>query len=511
VWAIAALLAASAFVGTVVAVMGLPFEEIQVWHLGLLLAPIPVVVLLGYGAMKGRLINLALYSVAILVTLDASLPILTTNEYPGASRAEIFPVDIAVVAIILVLILSQTKRYGRDNGLLAPDGQRMSGGGTQQLILLLVLLLALFLIALLGSLLQADYLSNGFFTVARFLRAFTLFLALATGIRNHRQIGMIFSLLMVVLLVHSVTAFLQWWTQGEGVPDFLVYLGVTKPTLYHQNWFAFHGAPISVFGRAFGIYTSGFAGSAYRMAVLIELILPMLVAFYLFGSGRYLNRKVALLTILFALLALFLTANRSAWLIVFAIISFVIALGLLTTFGLGHKRLLKNGVLGLLLSTPIIIVLSDLITLRFTGTNLGESLGGRLTQLTEVVTIIDQNPVLGIGIGNYGAQPVSNIVHNLYLMLFAEGGIFALALYLLPIALSLVAGLRLVRRSNNELVVLGTIGLISGVVGYLLHGLVDWVVLRSNVLSTFWMMLALIIAMTRVESLVRGRRGAHEQ
>ena len=210
--------------------------------------------------------------------MDASIPIGKSIQYAGSARLEIYLVDVAILGSLILLWLSarneqKAQEYYRDSSL-------------GWAILLFFGLLVL-------SLLRARFLLNGIYQLIVFVRAFLMFYLIHIFVNNEQKTISLLGFMISLLLFHSAWAIAQWWNQGAIGGEYLRYFGENNPTEVWVEWFAYHGASIRLFDRPFGIYVSGLLGSAYRLSVFLELLLPVVLVHLLYGEDKYINRVVA--------------------------------------------------------------------------------------------------------------------------------------------------------------------------------------------------------------------------
>lgn len=178
---------------------------------------------------------------------------------------------------------------------------------------------------------------------------------------------------------------------------------------------------------------------------LVIAILLFIIAIFNSSSNKNkilkLISAIAFLNILVC--ALFFTFSRSAWLSLGVGFLFFTVIAILKK----DKERLKKLVIGFLLLVSMIVPLvascSDLVFTRLRGETRLEkkSLGERKESLAEVANVLKKNWLWGVGLGNYEKysaehQPVKTPsyvfqpVHNLYLLILAETGIFGLLIFL---------------------------------------------------------------------------------
>lgn len=111
--------------------------------------------------------------------------------------------------------------------------------------------------------------------------------------------------------------------------------------------------------------------------------------------------------------------------------------------------------------------------------------------------MVKENPFLGKGLGTfmdyfarYEPLLIVQYAHNCFLQLWAEAGIFSLISFLLFVSSLLWRGIRKFRQ-NKDFILLG---LICGMVGFLVHSFFDTDLYSLQISVLFWLILGLIAA-----------------
>jgi len=210
-------------------------------------------------------------------------------------------------------------------------------------------------------------------------------------------------------------------------------------------------------------------------------------------------RRLAAITLLLGSLALLLTLTRGAWFGMAGATTLVFILALrhpaLKTKAWRSLRLL------LLLIVPVLLLNLGTLKSRFTSDDQG-SFDTRLPMARVALKMIEANPLRGVGIGNYREwlphfgdpdNPFTLVqkVHNLYLLLASEMGIYALVLFLGILLAAFGTCLKLARRAPLEESVIA-IGMAGGLLAFAIHSMVDYVELGR--LPILWCYLGLLWA-----------------
>jgi len=213
------------------------------------------------------------------------------------------------------------------------------------------------------------------------------------------------------------------------------------------------------------------------LAALLAMVALLVTSLLLKEAKKELNlnrllRSVWLwLVLLVNFLALFLTFSRSVWL------AFILAMFVLIGFSLREKKIRVQAIkifLSLLVFSFILTqIYSFLIFQRFDLNSRLEnkSVSERYSQIFEAKEIIENNIYLGIGLGNYSLKlqeknPLTPAfswqpVHNSFLLLWAETGIFSLIAFCFLIAYGFIKTWQKKQTLGLSLLVLLSIVLLS--------------------------------------------------
>lgn len=126
----------------------------------------------------------------------------------------------------------------------------------------------------------------------------------------------------------------------------------------------------------------------------------------------------------------------------------------------------------------------------------------RLNVYQAAIKMFQDNPFLGIGVGNQNFREIYGLymktgydalsTYNIYLETAVESGIFALFAFIGFIVLMMKSCFKVIFRSNNlEKIIILSIALTS-IVGVLAHGFVDTIFFRPQLQFVFWFMVAII-------------------
>jgi O-antigen ligase len=273
--------------------------------------------------------------------------------------------------------------------------------------------------------------------------------------------------------------------------------------------------PGSEISRASGLLEMSNSFGWYLASFLPALLAPVLLA------GRSLKewmRWSLIAGFLLGVLALVLTFSRGSW------AAFAVTMPLLAGVALAARPPRERWVLlvrfvGVLM---ILVALSapflNAVVTRITQDDQG-SAESRLPLMQVAFEMIKANPVFGVGLGSYEAamrrydetedfisESFPFPVHNMFLHIAAEAGIPALVCLLVLTGLALACGWRVWRdRNGDPLTRALAVGLMTGVLAYLLTGLKEPSSLDAGQIRLLFLLCGLLIANERA-----ARRAAAE-
>lgn len=255
-------------------------------------------------------------------------------------------------------------------------------------------------------------------------------------------------------------------------------------------------ANISDTGRVGGTLGSENVASAY-LALLMPLAAAMAIA-----KTHKMMRLVAVLSFLLGVPSLLLTGSRGGW------FAAVISLSIFCVIALHHGYLRPGFVmvvaagLGLFCAT-----FSNRIAERVFGDD-GGAAYARLPLMHVASEVIWDHPVMGVGANNYAivAHPYAArynfrgeweaVVHNKYLLVWAETGIVGILTFLWFLAAPLSIGWQTVGRRGGTLALVA-LALWVGILGQTFHMLVDKFNGRA-LIQMLWLAIGLLWSVCRI-------------
>lgn len=346
--------------------------------------------------------------------------------------------------------------------------------------------LGIFIIIGVLSLIKAKDVQLGLFQLFILLKKLLLIIYIGNHAVNKKTLKRILIALFFGLLFECSVGLLQYLTQNKvglyllgelkddvASMDLTGYKDITRisGTFYHSNGFSFY----------------------------LQLLIPVFLGISITKSNR-IFRLFSGSIALFGIIILVLTLSRGAWVSFLA--SIVIMLTLLLKKLTDKTEFIKWIIISLIIIAVMIFIFGELISVRLFGQDYGAAYA-RIPMMKTAFNIIKQNPLLGIGINNYAESMINydvtghsfslyRPVHNLFLLIAAETGLLGLLFFFGLLINAIFMGLKMLKSIEgiNACVV---IGIIAGLIGFILHAQVDFVLL--DYMNIFWLYLGLIGAM----------------
>ena len=226
----------------------------------------------------------------------------------------------------------------------------------------------------------------------------------------------------------------------------------------------------------------GTIGHANILSYFFEITLPLMLAL-LMVSRHLWERVMYVVAIAAGLSGVLVTLSRAAW------IAVPVTMLPVFLYFYGRRLLhLRSAVFGiglLMLAAGALTVAWPTISERVFSDDAG-SADARAPLNRAALSVIEQFPVLGVGLNNLGNAfplfdqthnsrvfgPINHVVHNLYLYVLAEVGIVGFLAFLWCFAGVLAVGWML-RRSPDPLARAIGVGGSAGLVAHMIHGLFD--------------------------------------
>jgi O-antigen ligase len=312
------------------------------------------------------------------------------------------------------------------------------------------------------------------------VQTFLLLVYVASWVRDHDDVRFVATILVGSLLLESLASF----AFAKLGPSFH-FAGIASHT---------DAAAAGDSGR-FG----GTVGSPNTAASFFSLILPLALSM-LATSRSKLVRRLSIAAFACGSLALVLTFSRGGWL------AFAISTTLTVVVAV-RRGWLKAPPLALIIGAALALgPFVGEIAARLSGSDQG-SAGARIPLMEIAWRIIQAHP-LGVGLNNYALYihdfvgPSMDgtwlyVVHDKYLLVWAECGPLALLAFLWFLASTIRNGWRATRTSDQMLGPIA-LGLVAGVIGQLAHMSVDIFQSRPQV-QLLWFVAGFLLAVGAIE------------
>ncbi len=411
-----------------------------------------------------------LFILVLTVPLNTDL-ILNYRLHPGGAKGWTFSlIDIPLVVLYAIWLWEKisdpSKRTKWLNGITVP--------------------LSIFIFIGIVSLINAKDLHLGLFQIFVLSKKLLLVIYISNNIGNEKTLKWILLALLFGFLFECSVGLLQYLTQSKvglyllgelkddvASMDLIGYKDITRVsgTFWHSNGFAFY----------------------------LQLLIPLFLAFSIVRSNgicRLLSGSIAL----FGFIILLLTLSRGAW--VSFIVSIVVLLILFLKKLNNKAEIIKWVILSLIIFSVMIFFFGELISVRLFGHDYGAAYS-RIPMMKTALNIIGHNPLLGIGINNYAESMIDydvtghsfslyRPVHNLFLLIAAETGLLGLLFFLWLLVRAILMGLKMLQsfKGTDASIV---IGIIAGLIGFIIHAQVDFVLL--DYMNIFWLYLGIISGM----------------
>jgi len=222
----------------------------------------------------------------------------------------------------------------------------------------------------------------------------------------------------------------------------------------------------------------------------------------LIAQQKLVYKWLALAAFVFGMVALVLTGSRGAWVATF--LSFVI----LGSYALRKGWLnFKVAGTGIFVSLLIGLIFSGPLYERIFGYDFGSAIS-RAQQYDVAIQIIKDHPVLGVGVNNYfnalrqylmwnpDREVFRWVVHNKYLLVWAETGIFGLLFFLMFLGSTIRQGFRAMQFNHPSFSPIA-LGFAAAITGQMVHMFFDVFHSRPQVQS-LWLAAGLVMVLERI-------------
>ena len=440
----------------------------------------------GVGALAVRTVNSAIFFA--VVALLRALTLLTSRNVQRFL--------IAVILLDIPLLLDTHFGYRQD---LADLGS-LGGFGVSVTTLALAALYAAWIIEIVVT----RHGSRPGFSISSPLAAYVLISALSMFVAK----DMLLASFEVWVLFQTLLVFVYFASRVRSRDDVIFIIRVLLIGLVVESAiilslqagmrFDIPGHPLRIEEAAVGgEYTrfGGTLGSPNAAGGYISLLMALALSVIVAPVGRW-DKRMALLAFGLGLVALVFTFSRGGW------TAFVLSLAV---FGFAMRKRgrmkLKTLVLFAVAILAVVSVLRGEIGTRLFADDGGIAIN-RVYLMQIAFQMISDYPVLGVGANNFPllmtqylrAGDWLYVVHNKYLLIWAEVGIGGLVAFLAFLISTIRRGWRL-WQSDDQLLSLLALGLTAGIIGHTSHLLVDLFRGRQEV-QLLWLMASLITALS---------------
>jgi O-antigen ligase len=276
----------------------------------------------------------------------------------------------------------------------------------------------LFIGSVLLSLINSTWLRLSFFEAILIAQVFFLYyIVLTAAIQTEKELRMVMVMLMISLIVQGTFGTVQYLTGKE-----LDIFSTGKP-------------PVEESGEDFLSRALGTIGKPNALAMYVVPLILLVTALLMKSRGLY--RRLGTLAISAGGLALILSLSRGGWVAfaaAFIVLLFILAKG-------GYVRA-KAPFLALLVAALVVVMFFGLIEARLMSQEGADATQDRINLIKIAWNMIKDYPVLGVGantfmsvVHRYTRGPelqdiYLHMVHNQYLLVFAETGLVGLIAFL---------------------------------------------------------------------------------
>lgn len=346
-------------------------------------------------------------------------------------------------------------------------------------------------IALLGlsslSAISAKYPELCLYEIIEIFKMYLTFIYLANNIKTKNDVLFILSIFMLSLFLEGLLGFAQHRYEMPFFPTAL-------------------GGPAWIGSRVSGTWRS-YNDFAWYLTFFLPLSMCLI-----FSETKTIVKLLCLLTSAVASGALLWTSSRAGWLSLGVSSLFV---GFLIICKINEKKSLITLFLTVLLILVLILPLYPRIYSKIYGRFSMDDKGSatsRLQQFQVAFNIIKANPIIGVGINNYsenikkyddteeGIEQFTIFpVHNIFLHITAEIGIFGLSIFIWILTVIFFKGVNYIMQ-NNGVLVYSVIGMLAGILAFLIHGLFDVASFGSKMFLFMWFFSGIIFAVGKIKT-----------
>lgn len=309
----------------------------------------------------------------------------------------------------------------------------------------------------------------------------------------HAQLFLVFIYIVGTVKTYDELIFVTIWLVIGAIIYALMMLGL----LIHGSSFEFGSFINARFDKSGRI--GGTIGGPNSASGYLELLIVPSLSLVLLPIGRWL-KFLAFCGFFLTLVGILLTQSRGGWVATsLSLFIFLVAAC--------YRGWISFAVLFWLALTMIVIgfFFYETLLVRIISSDNG-AIEGRLPLLWVAFNMIQQHPLLGVGSNNFtivllryaqldNAFIWLNVVHNKYLLVWAQSGTLGLVAFLGFLFTTLLRGWR-AWLSQNPYVAPLALGIIAAIVGQMAHMMFDTFEARSLV-QLLWILSSLIVVLYR--------------
>lgn len=342
------------------------------------------------------------------------------------------------------------------------------------------------------SMLAARDLLWSAFDILSFAKAFLLFFVLANSIRGQKDVSLVVWALLLGLLTQAGLVAVQYFYGSEKLARF--GLGEAAKLLA----FEMQTANVSRVG--------GTIGHVNHLARYIGFLLPISIVLLLTGETKLQTRFAGVVSLAGGIVLIY-TLTRSSWLALF--VSTLVVLLMIFKNRIMTFRIMGKVALVSIAIVAVTFAFHDIIFGRLTTYDAG-SAKTRWTTAKVAWHIFEDQPILGVGINNYGAvlEKYWDVedsftrraaVHNTYLLYLSETGVVGFGAFLW-LLFAFYISTRRAMKSRPKFFKSVAIGVMGSYAGFLIAALADKSYKENfSLLLIFWTLAALVEAINRLD------------
>lgn len=238
-------------------------------------------------------------------------------------------------------------------------------------------------------------------------------------------------------------------------------------------------------------------GNPNILAEYLIMIIPISISLFWFSKKAH-KKMVFLITSLILMLALILTLSRGGWLgFAFGIFVFILLI---------EKRLLLS-IIPVTLGALYFLPQSILNRILSIGNLADSSNSYRIRMWSITWNIIKDHWLVGVGFGHlpfkatfetYIRTMPTYHAHNTYLETMAEMGILGFIVFISFIFILYKYSIKKLIKGKDRYIKTMAAGVLAGLSSVLVHGAVENILYIPRIIMTFWILVALILALMRI-------------